>query len=135
FQMRPSARNFLASAKKLKSYVARTPRPPFSGPGQLNPKAAACAQGGFQAHAPSHAFDPLAHNGQADTGPAVGRSVKALKDAEDPSVMLGGDADAVILQPQADGVRPFLGPKADLRPHLQGDKTQGIAQQIGQHLA
>lgn len=103
-----------------------------SGFWEFYPKAAALAGGGFKAELAAHAGNRFTDDGQAGAGAVVGAAVQAFKEAKDALVVFGGDADAVVFEPEADGVGVGFGAEADMGTLAGGDEAEGIAQEVGE---
>src|SRR6266699_3468331 len=64
------------------------------------PRRGAAAQFGLNPDAPTHPLHRLADDGETDAcAGVIGRGVQSLEHAEDPLMMLGGNADPVVLDP------------------------------------
>src|SRR5690348_10581693 len=73
------------------------------GGGEVKPKATALAREGFHTRLTAHALGAFADNGQTNAGPGIGISrMKALEQAEDFLMLVRFDADAVVLNKEAD---------------------------------
>src|SRR6185437_5681269 len=79
------------------------------GGAQRDPESAALTLLRFQADRAAHALHRLAHNAQADAGAVVlAGGMELVEDAEDALEVLGRDADALVLEPEADhALLPF----------------------------
>ena len=53
-----------------------------------------------------------------------------MKHAEDLLMVFGGDADAVVLNPEADVFASFLGVNANFRRHARPGEFERIRQQV-----
>src|SRR5687767_4319519 len=70
--------------------------------GQFYPKRASMPIARLDPHAPAHALHAAADDGQADARAGeLFKAVQALEDVEDALVVLGSDADAVVLDREA----------------------------------
>src|SRR5690348_4883098 len=73
-----------------------------SRPTQFNPETAALPLFGDHPRRPAHAFECAPDDRQTDAGSGVLiAGMEALKDSEEPVVILLGDPDSVILDPDA----------------------------------
>jgi hypothetical protein len=86
-------------------------------------------------------LDDLADEGEADAGAFV-VTFEAFEHVEDAVLAGGVDANAVILEPEADGAAggagavfvDGLGPDADLREDTRGDEFDGVVEEVGEAL-
>src|SRR5439155_17960529 len=83
----------------------------------------------------SHALDAFPDNGQADAGTGILlRTMEALENPENALLMFAGDADSVVLNPEADGVGVFFGPNPNAGSDPGFDELESIGNQIDQNL-
>jgi hypothetical protein len=108
---------------------------------QFHPKPAALAFLGFHTDMTAHPLDDFAHDGQADAG-AFPVGAGSFEYAEDALLVMFGNADAVVLDPQADCVTGGRGvtteavaPDANPRPGAGFGELDGVAQEIGEALS
>src|SRR5699024_11896217 len=73
--------------------------------GEHDREGRAAAGGGVQVHAPAVPLRDRLHDRQAEAGAAAGGAVHAGEALEDALLVLGGDADALVLHAHAD-LRP-----------------------------
>src|SRR5260221_365964 len=102
-----------------------------SGFEQFDPEATAAAGFRGETDAAAHAFDGLLDDGETHSRARIGLDgMQAFKNTEDLFVVLTRDANAIILDANADGFPSFLGPNRHLRSHAAGHKLKGVAQQM-----
>src|SRR5258707_12107754 len=103
--------------------------------GKLDPKAAALAALRFQPVASAHAFGAFADQRQSNAGARIGfLAVQALKQAENLFMMLTRDANAVVLDPDADKARKRGAENGQAERALRGNEFHRIADEIGEDL-
>src|ERR1700722_4621532 len=103
---------------------------------QKNPKTAAFAGLGFHARSSAHTGGGLADDSQADAGSRIVLFVSnALEHAENAALIFGRDANAVVLDPNANVVAGGFRPHAHIRANTLGNKLYRIIEQIGKALA
>src|SRR5262249_31970097 len=61
--------------------------------------------------------------------------VKTVEDPPDLLLVFRRDANAVVLDPDSDPIRPLLGPETQVRPHPWRHKLGRIAEQVRQTLS
>src|ERR1044071_4236713 len=82
---------------------------PYGGLLQFDPEPAPFAFAGFDPGPAAEAFHAFLHDGQTDAGARVGLdSVQPFKDPENTPVKFRGDANAVVLDPDANELPIFL---------------------------
>src|ERR1043166_4836881 len=96
---------------------------PYGGLLQFDPEPAPFAFAGFDPGPAAEAFHAFLHDGQTDAGARVGLdSVQPFKDPENTPVKFRGDANAVVLDPEADEFLIFLRPDRHARRHAGSDE-------------
>src|ERR1041385_2424726 len=103
---------------------------------QLNPKVAAFLELRVETDLRVHAFDGLAHDGQANARSLVSRGrMNSLEEAENALVIFGSDADAVVLKPHADrSVTHRLRGNLEVWSGSGENEFYGVAQEVGNAL-
>src|SRR5688572_30336328 len=81
---------------------------------------------------PAHPLHGLSNDGQADPRTRVGLgAVQPLENAEDPLVVLGGNSNAVVLDPKANGAgRLGLSAYPDMGVRPRRDEFCGVRDQV-----
>src|ERR1041384_1799454 len=83
----------------------------------------------------AHALDCFAGNGKADASAVVsGVGINALKEAKDAVLIPGGDADAVVLDPDADVAVKGFCENFDNGGNARSGELHGVAQEVGKAL-
>src|SRR2546421_3003143 len=102
---------------------------------KLDPKAAALARLRFQASASTHSFGAFADQRQPNPSARIDLlAVQSLEQAENLFMVLPGNADAIVLDPQADKARLRGAKNAQAQWPLRRHEFDGIANQITQDL-
>ena len=109
---------------------------------EFDPEAASSSCFGLDTHTAVHALDKFADDGQAYPGAFVPR-LNFLKHIKDAVLPLRWDADAIVLDPNADGRIGVSGPgvvgrfrpNAHPRGSAGSDEFDGIAKEIGKALS
>src|SRR5258708_34847146 len=98
---------------------------------QFNPEPASRPAVGLDPAGTVHARHRLANHRQSDAGARIVLlPVQSLENPEDSVLVLGQDADAVVLEPDPHFLPPRLGPDHDLRRNLFLNELERIADDV-----
>lgn len=104
------------------------------GGGEFDPEAAAVIGLRLDAGEAAHAFDAFADDGKADAGAWVARAVQAFEYAEDAFVLVRGDANAVVLEPEASFREVGIGPELEVWLAAGRDEFEAVGEKVGEAL-
>src|SRR2546423_1010482 len=102
------------------------------GSGQIDPEAAATDAVRFKAGFSAHSFDRLFDDGQADACAAVLIVLmNPFEHSEQPGLVFGFDANAIVFDPQTNLVLAELGPNLEFRDSSRDHELNAIGEEIG----